>query len=55
MESKYYIDETEFLNCQQIYDWGNDDNKDANILYAGSMCGYNGHQIPSYMNHIQSR
>ena len=55
MEENYYIDATEFLNCQQIYNGGDDDNKDANILYAGSMFASNGHQIPSYMFHTQSQ
>ena len=55
MEAKYYIDETEFLNCQQIYNAGDDDNKDANILYAGSIRASNGHQIRSYMNHTELR
>lgn len=45
MEENYYIDATEFLNCQQIYDGGDDDNKDANVLYAGPMCASSGQKI----------
>ena len=46
MEENHYIDTTEFLNYQQIYyDGGDDDNKDANALYAGLMCASSGQKI----------
>uniref|UniRef100_A0A7S2SD42 Uncharacterized protein n=1 Tax=Eucampia antarctica TaxID=49252 RepID=A0A7S2SD42_9STRA len=45
MEDNYYIDATEFLACQQIYDGGDDDNADANALYAGPMCASSGQKI----------
>ncbi len=41
-----HYDATEFFNYQQIYyDGGDDDNKDANILYAGPMCASSGQKI----------
>jgi len=45
MEDNNYIDATEFMNCQQIYDGGDDDGADENVLFAGPMCASSGAKI----------
>jgi len=41
MEDNNYIDATNFINCQNIVDNGDD----GDVLYAGPMCGSNGAKI----------
>jgi len=45
MEDNNYIDASEFLECQQVFDGGDDDNAEANALYAGPMCASSGQKI----------
>lgn len=41
MEANYYLDATNFINCQNIVEGGDDDDG----LYAGPMCASNGQKI----------
>jgi len=45
MEDNGYVDVTEFLGCQLIYDPEDDDDDGEAALYAGPMCTSSGSKI----------